>query len=48
MDVLVDDELPQEIINLFNLHDDAATRSERLLLNRDLYSAGLVEDEEPC
>ena len=46
MNILVDDEIPLEVIRELNINDNAiATNANRLKLNRDLYS---TENEEPC
>tara|TARA_A100001515_G_scaffold9144_2_gene7619 strand:+ start:6757 stop:7677 length:921 start_codon:yes stop_codon:yes gene_type:complete len=46
MNVLVDGEIPQEVIRELNISDNAvSTNASRLKLNRDLYS---TENEEPC
>jgi len=46
MNVLVDGEVPLEVIRQLNISDDAvSTNASRLRLNRDLYS---TENEEPC
>jgi hypothetical protein len=46
MNVLVDNEIPTEIIEELNINDNAiSTSASRIKLNRDLYS---TENEEPC
>jgi len=46
MNVLVDNEIPQEVIRELNINDNAiSTNANRVKLNRDLYS---TENEEPC
>jgi hypothetical protein len=46
MNILVDDEIPREVINELNISEKAiATNASRLRLNRDLYS---TDNEEPC
>ena len=46
MNILVDDEIPREVIEELNISDAAVTtNANRLKLNRDLYS---TENEEPC
>tara|TARA_B100000029_G_scaffold311698_1_gene304163 strand:- start:11087 stop:12013 length:927 start_codon:yes stop_codon:yes gene_type:complete len=53
MNVLVDKEIPPEVIEELNISEKAlSTSASRLKLNRDLYSAGTGapgdENEEPC
>jgi len=46
MNVLVDDEIPQEVLQELNIPEKAiVTNASRLRLNRDLYT---TENEEPC
>jgi hypothetical protein len=46
MNVLVDNEIPTEIIEELNINDNAiSTNASRIKLNRDIYS---TENEEPC
>jgi len=46
MNLLVDNEIPPEIISELNISDKAvSTNASRLKLNRDLY---VTENEEPC
>ena len=46
MNILVDNEIPREVLNELNITDRAvATNASRLKLNRDLYT---TENEEPC
>jgi len=46
MNVLVDNEIPQEVIRELNINDNAvSTNASRIKLNGDLYS---TENEEPC
>ena len=47
MNILVDNEIPREVLTELNISDRAvATNASRLKLNRDLYSN--AENEEPC
>ena len=47
MNILVDNEIPREVLTELNISDRAvATNASRLKLNRDLYSD--AENEEPC
>jgi hypothetical protein len=47
MNLLVDNEIPREVLNELNISDRAvSTNASRLKLNRDLYST--AENEEPC
>jgi hypothetical protein len=47
MNLLVDNEIPREVLTKLNISDRAvATSAQRLKLNRDLYST--AENEEPC
>jgi len=46
MNLLVDDEIPQEVLDELDIPDKAVvTNASRLKLNRDLYT---TENEEPC
>jgi hypothetical protein len=46
MNVLVDEQIPEEILNKIGISEKAiATNSSRLRVNRDIYT---TEEEEPC
>ena len=46
MNVLMDDDIPQEVLDELNISDRVVrTNASRLRLNRDLY---MTQDEEPC